>query len=105
MVENKSRRLPVVRDKLKRGGVSGEETGNAILVRKHDSCTVLGNSLITSPLISMTGPWCPGKFMVMDNEIFLCNLHKQRSLTTEMEHDVGKIGYLNSSQNCNVFAF
>lgn len=32
----------MVRDKLKRDGVSSEETGNAVLVREHDLFTVLG---------------------------------------------------------------
>lgn len=36
------RALLVVRDKLKRDGVSSEEAGNAVLVREHDLFTVLG---------------------------------------------------------------
>ena len=36
------RALLVVRDKLKRDGVSSEEAGNAVLVRERDSFTVLG---------------------------------------------------------------
>lgn len=44
----------MVRDKWKRGRVSGEETDNAVLVRAHDSFTVLWNSSVTLPPIFHT---------------------------------------------------
>lgn len=64
----------MVLDKLKRGGVSSEETGSAILGREH-MIHSLSFGIVQSlchPL-SIVGLWCQGKLIVIDNESFHFN--------------------------------
>lgn len=73
----KHQSLPVLRDKLKRG----EFTGDAVLVREHDSFSERVQSLCHP--FSIVSMWCSGKLMVIDNETFHCDYLKQLSIKTQ----------------------
>lgn len=95
-----SQGIPVPHDKLKRGGVSNEEMGSEVLVRKHDSFTVLGKVQSLCHPFSIVSLWFQGTLMVIHSETFHYNSHTQLNMiiqyrhTLETWHDIWHIAYL-----------